>query len=208
MRNVNLDEQGCTDNRITDHSLLRRFQTGEEDAATELYLRYAARLQALASSQTSSALTSRFDPEDVVQSVFRTFFRRASEGLYDVPPGEELWQLLLVLALNKVRKLATFHRAQKRDVGKTRGSETLDHLGPGTPSQDEMSRQVLQMVVDDLLQGLPATQRKIVELRIDGYRTEDIAQRSHRSMRTVERVLQDFRRQLSALIDAKPSNHK
>ena len=82
-----------------DHTLLGRVRIGEQDAATELYLRYSGRLQAWASSRTSSSLKTRFDPEDVVQSVFRTLFRRVGEGLYDVPPGEELWQLLLVLAL-------------------------------------------------------------------------------------------------------------
>ena len=54
----------------SDHSLLRRFRSGEPDAATELYVRYAQRLQSLAKSQTSHQLSSRFDPEDVVQSVF------------------------------------------------------------------------------------------------------------------------------------------
>ena len=189
----------------TDHSLLGRFRTGEQDAATELYLRYSGRLQAWASSQTSPTLQPRFDPEDVVQSVFRTLFRRVGQGLYNVPPGEELWQLLLVLALNKVRKLATYHRAQKRDVGKTLGSETLDQIQKPNASGDETSLQILQMVVDDLLCDLPSTNRKIVELRIEGYRSDAIAQRMERSKRTVERVLQDFRLKLSALIDARPS---
>jgi DNA-directed RNA polymerase specialized sigma24 family protein len=117
----------------------------------------------------------------------------------------ELWQLLLVLALNKVRKLATYHRAQKRDVGKTLGSETLDQIQKPNSNGDETSLQILQMVVDDLLCDLSSTSRKIVELRIEGYRSDAIAQRMQRSKRTVERVLQDFRLKLSALIDAGPS---
>ncbi|MEZ6117803.1 MAG: ECF-type sigma factor [Pirellulaceae bacterium] len=94
----------------SDGSLLRRIQGGEEDAATQLYLRYSNRLIALAKHNTSPELAVRFDPEDVVQSVFRSFFRRASGGCYDVPEGGELWRLLLVLALNKVRGLAIHHR--------------------------------------------------------------------------------------------------
>src|SRR5688572_7541250 len=77
----------------TDHSLLRRIRDGEQEAATTLYLRYAERLEALAKANTAAALAIRIDPEDVVQSVFRTFFRRASEGHYDVPEGDELWKL-------------------------------------------------------------------------------------------------------------------
>ena len=64
----------------TDRSLLRRLQQGQADASTELYLRYAERLLAVAAAQTSPDLARRVDPEDIVQSVFRTFFRRASLG--------------------------------------------------------------------------------------------------------------------------------
>ena len=87
----------------SDHSLLRRVRQGNADAPSELYLRYASRLLALAEKQTGAELARRVDPEDIVQSVFRTFFRRAAQGHYDIPVGEEIWKLLLVIALNKVR---------------------------------------------------------------------------------------------------------
>jgi len=200
MHDVELDDPRC--GASTDCSLVGRFRTGEQDAATELYLRYAGRLQAWASSQTSRTLKTRFDPEDVVQSVFRTLFRRVGEGLYNVPPGEELWQLLLVLALNKIRKLATYHHAQKRDVGKTFGSATLDHVQEKHADGNENSLQILQMVIDDLLGDMPAANRTIVELRIEGYRVAAIASQTRRSQRTVERVLQEFRLKLGTLINA------
>src|SRR5262245_43754448 len=96
-------------NELTDRSLLRRIQQGQSDASTELYLRYAKRLMEVAASQTSADLAKRVEPEDIVQSVFRTFFRRVTLGQYTVPEGEELWKLLLVIALNKVRAAGSFH---------------------------------------------------------------------------------------------------
>ena len=66
------------DDEASDHSLVRRFRHGQEDAPTKLYIRYAQRLHALATKQTSNELARRVDPEDIVQSVFRTFFRRLS----------------------------------------------------------------------------------------------------------------------------------
>jgi RNA polymerase sigma-70 factor (ECF subfamily) len=190
---------------VSDHVLLDRFRTGEQDAATEIHARYAERLEALVSSQTGADLRIRFDPEDVVQSVFRTLFRRVSRGLYDVPAGEELWQLLLVLALNKTRKLASFHRAQKRDVSKTHGSETLEHSLQQADGRDDAAHRLLQLIVDDLVGDLPEAHRQIVKFRIEGYRTDDISKATERSKRTVERVLQEFRQKLSALIDARTS---
>jgi RNA polymerase sigma-70 factor (ECF subfamily) len=208
MGNAEADDLGQDREAPSDHLLLDRFRTGEQDAATEIHARYAERLEALVSSQTAADLKTRFDPEDVVQSVFRTLFRRVSHGLYDVPAGEELWQLLLVLALNKTRKLASFHRAQKRDVGKTHGSEKLAHLLQQGDGRDEAAHQMLQLVVEDLVSDLPDAHRQIIKLRIEGYRTEDISQATERSKRTVERVLQEFRQKLSTLIDARtrPTN--
>src|SRR3954454_15874075 len=93
----------------SDGSLLERFRRGSQDAATQLYLRYAERLRGLARAQISPLLARRIALDDVVQSVFGSFFRRAAEGFYDVPAGEELWRLFLVLALNKIRGLASYH---------------------------------------------------------------------------------------------------
>lgn len=184
----------------SDGSLLRHFREGEQDAATALYVRYAARLQALAASQTSPVLAGRFDPEDVVQSVFLTFFRRVSLGYYDVPQGEELWQLLLVLALNKVRALAIFHRAKKRDVGLTRGWDQLPLAEHGTRAEDEIALQVLRMSVEEALGELTSAEQRMVELRIDGHEVAAIAQQTGRAKRTVERVLQRFRARLNESI--------
>ena len=187
----------------SDHVLLDRFRTGEQAAATEIYARYAERLEALVCAQTAADLRIRFDPEDVVQSVFRTLFRRVAHGLYDVPAGEELWQLLLVLALNKTRKLASYHRAQKRDVSKTYGSDKLEHSLQQSDGRDENAHHVLRLIVEDLVSDLPESHRQIVHLRIEGYRTEDISRTTERSKRTVERVLQEFRQKLGALINAR-----
>ncbi len=185
----------------TDHTLLRRFQAGQQDAATALYVRYAKRLQALARKQTSQSLSPRFDPEDVVQSVFRTFFRRASEGCYEVPVGEELWQLFLVLALNKIRKLASFHRADKRDAGRTIASANNSELPAGISGEDANAYETMKMVVGELMSKLPPTQDRIIQLRIEGYEVSEIAQMTQRSKRTVERILQHFRQQLADLIN-------
>ena len=184
----------------TDHTLLRRFQAGHQDAATALYVRYAKRLQALARRQTAQSLASRFDPEDVVQSVFRSFFRRASEGCYEVPVGEELWQLLLVLALNKIRKLGSFHRADKRDAGRTVVSEHYNEVPAGVSGEDAVAYQTMKMLVDELMLKLPRSQDRIIQLRIEGHEVNEIAQLTNRSKRTVERILQQFRQQLADMI--------
>jgi len=177
-----------------DKVLLKRFRRGDEDAATALYLRYAKRLRALAHKQTAGDLGVRLDPDDVVQTVFRTFFRRAAEGHYQIPHGEELWKLFLVIALHKIRDLGDYHRAKKRSTRRTVG---LDLSSPvSVTGSDEESFHVLQLTIDDLLEALPESSREIVTQRLQGHEISDIATACGRAKRTVERVLQEFRQQL------------
>ena len=83
----------------SDQSLLKRFHSGDQEAATALYRRYAARVQALVKAQCSPELAKCLEPADLVQSVFGAFFQKAGDGYYAVPAGEDLWGLLLVITL-------------------------------------------------------------------------------------------------------------
>ncbi len=183
----------------SDGSLLRGLRNGSQHSAALLYERYARRLHALIKARFSPELARRLEPEDLVQSVFCTFFRKASEGCYDVPAGTELWGLLLVLALNKVRSKAAFFLAARRDVRLT--SRLEDHQ---TAARDGAAEDVaathLRLVIEETLEPLPAAHREVVRLRIEGHEVAEIAGRTRRSKRTVERVLQGFRERLDAIL--------
>ena len=143
---------------VTDSSLLRRIRGGSQDAATELYTRYAHRLRALVRTRCSSQLSRRVEPDDIVQSVCRRFFARVAQGDYDVPAGEELWGLFLVIALNRIRAAELFHRAGKRDV---RQSVDLGETGRRVEAgrQDETALNVLQMTIQEALETMSPLDR-------------------------------------------------
>jgi RNA polymerase sigma-70 factor (ECF subfamily) len=184
----------------SDASLLRRYQTGEQEAATELYRRYAGRLLRLAAKQTTADVDARADAEDIVQSVFRTFFRRAARGEYELPAGDELWKLLLVIGLNKVRAVAGFHKAAKRDVRQTAGGPAFDKAAEREETADTTALHLLELTIGEMLAPLPPGHRQIVELRIAGHEVADIAATVGRAKRSVERILQEFRDRLHALL--------
>lgn len=186
----------------TDRSLMLRYRKGDQDAATELYVRYARKLQSLADNQVSRKLALHVDPDSIVQSVFRTFFRRASQGQYDVANGDDLWKLLLVIALNKIRTRANFYRADKRDVARTNSLERVIHGTPAGNGEQDMAFVVLKLTVDELTAEMPDNQRDIVLLRIEGFEVAEIAQRTGRSKRSVERILQTFRNRLAQLLES------
>jgi RNA polymerase sigma-70 factor, ECF subfamily len=186
--------------QMSDHRLLEQFRQGQMDASTQIYLKYADRLIGMTTKKSSMELSRHVDPEDIVQSVFRTFFRRVEKGQYDVPEGEEIWKLLLVITLNKIRAVVAHNRAAKRDVRRTQSEASVEHSMAYMDENDGMALATLKMVIDETLSDVLEVNRVIIRQRIEGYEIEEIAKNVQRSKRTVERVLQDFRSRLSKLI--------
>src|SRR4051794_12591827 len=94
--------------------LLERFQVGDETAAEELFARYFERLSALARSRLSARLARRTDPEDIVLSVYRSFFVEAREGRYILSRGGDLWRLLASITRHKLLKKVRHESAARR----------------------------------------------------------------------------------------------
>ena len=188
------------DEVASDGSLLRLFRHGDQNAATLLYMRYAGRLRALARARTSPDLAGRVDDDDIVQSVFGSFFRGVIHGSYDVPAGEELWNLFLVITLNKIRAKGEYHRAAKRDVRQTIGGEGIEQAADPL-SDDGQAAALLRMAVGEALDRLPEQHRQAIRLRMEGSEVAEIAEITGRSKRSVERLLQEGRERLGRLLD-------
>jgi RNA polymerase sigma-70 factor (ECF subfamily) len=183
----------AAESSVSDDTLVRWLRSGNDAAAARLYSRYVDRLRALARAKLSADLSRRVDAEDIVQSVFRRFFQAARQGNYDAPAGEDLWDLLLVITLNKIRSEKSFQRAAKRDVRRTaeggRDGVSLEQIA----IRNDVAESMLRLHVEEALARFPADYRTVVELRMEGYEVRDIAQRTGRAKRTVERILQESR---------------
>src|SRR5437016_3003501 len=95
--------------------LVSRLQAGDPDAATAIFGRFARRLIALARVHLSSQLRQKVDPEDVLQSVFRSFFRRQAAGEFELQNWDGMWALLSVITLRKCGHQADHYLALCRD---------------------------------------------------------------------------------------------
>lgn len=181
-------------NDPADRDLLAALRAGDQQAAEQLYNRYARRLKALAEKKTGKDLAHRFDSEDVIQSVFRCFFERARNGLYDVPTGGDLWPLLLVIALQKVRAYGTHHRAGRRDVRREQAGEEDNSVQAASQRlRSEDPQSLLQLIAEETLDRLPEPHRQVSRWRLEGYDHEEIARLAGRSKRTIERIFQECR---------------
>ena len=185
----------------SDRELLQRLRGGDQDAAGQLYHRYARRLLAFAKARCTGPVLRGLDAEDVVQSVFRSFFRKAALGMYDVPDHEELWKLLMVIALNKLRDALDYHQAAKRDVRLVRGGDRLHRLLAQHPDHRKATDAMFALVLRESLEQLPAKSRQIVKLRMEGCEVAEIAKRTGRAQRSVERILQEYRSNLKKILE-------
>jgi RNA polymerase sigma-70 factor (ECF subfamily) len=187
-------------NAPSDHDLLVRSRDGDQDAARELYLRYAERLNRLVERQCSAELARRAGVEDIVQSAFGSFFRRIRRGSYDVPDGDDLWKLLLVITLHKIRKRAAYHHAAKRDAHRTTGGAAAQRRLELRPDGGPPQEGYFVLVVEEILDQLAPQAREMVRLRIDGHEIGEVARELGRSKRTVERTLQEVRQTMGRLL--------
>jgi RNA polymerase sigma factor (sigma-70 family) len=172
--------------------LLARYQDGDARAASELFHRYEQRLTQLARSRLAPRLARRLDPEDVVQSACRSFFRRARAGAFALVERGALWRLLARITLHKVCRSARKHGADCRAVGREVAPD-VDHLD-GAPTPAESAA-----VADELaaaLAALSATQRRVAELRLGGHSPEAVAAQLGCSARTVRRALDGLRSEM------------
>jgi RNA polymerase sigma-70 factor, ECF subfamily len=200
-RKSKASHQGTSRSAPSDGVLLKRFQNRDFDAATQLYVRYAQRIRNLAQSQCSAALSRQIEPDDIVQSVFGSFFRRAAQGEYQVPDGSELWRLLLSIALNKIRAKGIYHSAHKRDVRRTKQMAAVEKwIEPARQGDDAVPYAFLKMVIHEAMDDLSSAEKTMIAMRIDGYEVAEIAEKTKTSKRSVERSLQEFRSRLALIL--------
>jgi RNA polymerase sigma-70 factor, ECF subfamily len=181
-------------------SLLGRSPPGGQDAATKLYRRYVKRLRALVENQCSAELANCAGVEDLVQSAFASFFRRIDRSSYNAPDGDELWKLLLVIALHKIRGKATYHHAAKRDSHRTISGVKARIQMESRVNVRDASYAYVELVLEEILDRLPPQNRVMVKLRLDGCGVAEVARLTGRSRRSVERILQESRLKLGAYV--------
>jgi RNA polymerase sigma factor (sigma-70 family) len=183
--------------------LLEQFQGGDDLAADALFARYVARLTSLARSRLSPRVARRTDPEDIVLSVYRSFFVHAREGRYSLSRGGDLWRLLASIAKHKLLRQVRYQTADRRSVDV---EVPLDPSVEGElfAREQESSPEEALALADELecvLAQLNAFGRRVLELRLQGLQLSEIAEDTGRSERTVRRTLDQIRKLMAARRD-------
>jgi len=181
--------------------LLNLWRAGDQNAARQIFDRYVAQLLALASKRISQRLASRVDAEDIVQSVFRTFFHRAREGQFRCEDPDDLCKLLAKITVHKTLRQIAFHKRAKRDASleTSRGDDDSDHmmtLLASEPTPEDTIALYDQM--EHFLGQLGAEDRRILQMRMEGYSNVEIAEELKITDRKIRRLLERIRGQAAS----------
>jgi DNA-directed RNA polymerase specialized sigma24 family protein len=174
------------------HDVIAKFRGGDQLAAAEIYRRFVLRLTALATTQFESGLRPRADPEGVVQSVYRSFFRRDLKTPYELDGWEGLWRLLAVITVRKCSKKR--HKPGELPWLADHGVEALDRQ----PTPAEAS--ALSELIARIFAMVGPEDRKKVELILQGFTAVEISELCGCCERTVRRLRDHLREEVSRML--------
>lgn len=179
-----------------------RLHRGDPSASEEIFTRYAQQLLRVVAPRVSSSLRQKVDPEDIVQSAFRSFFRAGPVDAFHTEGWNDLWSILVTITLRKCRYQVRQFLTAKRNVNRefSGGSD-------GTPQDWQMvaseptPAEAAEMadLVHHFLTSLNERNRLIAESTLRGTAPADIAKQMGLTERTIYRQIEQIKDKLSAL---------
>lgn len=190
-----MNEPASTETDAQWQAFILGLAEGQPRAFDEFWSRYGQRLHQVARQQFPAGLQRRLAPEDIVQSTCRSFFSRIVDGRLAVSDGDSLWGLLCAITLNKTRMKQRFHLAQRRTMNRESNVEhSADDRKPTIyePASDaELPEESLIFAeqLEQVMELLEPLERELLQLKLENYTHEEIAQKVHRSDRTIRRMV-------------------
>ena len=169
---------------------------GDSDAVNRIWQHYFARLVRLVRRKLYGQNRAVSDEEDIVLSVFDSFYSAVKKGRFpDLSDRDDLWHLLLRMSERKVID------KRRHDLRQRRGGNiivhSLDHAGGdesiieaiGNEPSPEMVT-MMQESVEQFFSHLGVGHlREIAGAKLEGYSNAELAERFDCSERTIERRL-------------------
>jgi RNA polymerase sigma factor (sigma-70 family) len=173
-----------------------------EEACHYLWQRYSQRLLEFACRKLSHHVRRRKDEHDVVNEVFYSLCRGQQHGDFDLNDRNELWKMLVTIALRRISNDIKFQRRARRDYRREERDEPFPERDETrlscaeSPEVPPEKRVAMKDELERLMDLLPARMRQVAIWKISGYTNQEIADpdKLNCSVRTVERKLNDIRR--------------
>ena len=193
--------------RTDDRQLIRRLQTGDEEAVREVADRYGHRIFQMALRH----MKNREDAEEVTQDVLLKVYRKIDKFRGDAALSSWIYRITFNTAMSRLR---TRRAERAADVERDRAlaQRKEDSSGPAVPRHpadwshmpdEELLRRQLRDAVATALPRLPEIYRVPVVLRdIEGLTTEEASKRLRVKDQTLKSRLHRGRVMLRRQLDA------
>jgi DNA-directed RNA polymerase specialized sigma24 family protein len=193
-------------------------KAGDSAAANRIWQHYFDRLVRSVRARLYGQHRAVSDEEDLVLSVFDSFFDAAENGRFpDLSDRDDLWWLLLRMSARKVIDKRRYDLRERR--GGNVHLHSLDHAGDDDAGDDgrvmeaigdEPSPEMLLMMQESVEQIFShlgvGPLRDLAVAKLEGYTNAELAQRLGCSERTIERRLNLIREKCQQeLVD--PNEH-
>lgn len=175
--------------------LMTRLRQGDDQAAAEVFHRFAHRLLGLARQRLDAVLRRKVDAEDVVQSAFGSFFLHHAREEFDLGNWDGLWGLLTTITVRKCARKKRFFRQERRDIRREAdvAPNRDSSFGPGLEFKDleptpEQAAELVELI-EQVMRKHQERDRHILVLALQGHTTAEVSEQVGCTQRTVQRVL-------------------
>ena len=181
---------------------LSKLQAGQSEAAEPIWIRYQAKLVSIATQQLAENPDRSVDGEDLVQSSFGNVCLAVQNGKYpDIDNREDLWGLLYIATVNRVREHYRELRALKRfHISSSQAIDPSILAYLQTPFAEAQAADLLEYLLSRLdLEDPSHLLRQIALLYLDDHSASSIAKRLHKrktsvliSLRLIRSIWQEY----------------
>jgi RNA polymerase sigma-70 factor (ECF subfamily) len=185
--------------------LMARLRAGDNRAATEVFQRFAGRLIALARSRLDTVIRQKVEPEEIVNSVFKSFLLRQAQGQFELGNWDNLWTLLTLLTVRKCATQAKHFLRGRRNVQREAAAQPLANDSSVAwdfidrePTPDDAA--VLTDTLAQAMAELDERDRGILALHLQSKSVTEISAEIGYAPRTVRRALEHIQKGLERLL--------
>ena len=161
-------------NRFVD--LLARARAGDNEAIAQLTEQYEPQVRLVARARLGSSLRPYLDSVDLVQSVHRSLMLGLRNQQFDIATPERLIALAVTIVRRKVaRQWRRLRRQQRMDSA---DAPELKDLVVSLSAADPAEVVAMRDQIDRLFAEMNEETRQLIEMRLEGYTTAEVARRT------------------------------
>jgi RNA polymerase sigma-70 factor (ECF subfamily) len=180
-------------------ALMRRVHLGDRNALSHLLNCYEREVRQAAQCLLGRSLRSSLDPADLVQSVHRTLILGIRANKVQVHSRGSLLALALTVARHKAVRAARQVRSRRQqNAAHVDTAGLAEEATRPLPEADPARLVEYQDTLESLCKDLSEVDRQLVELRLQGYSTADVARQLGLNADVLRVRLSRLRRQLRA----------